>query len=71
MGHIENIILKDPTIKPNIYARYVDDIFVEITDEEQLKKKLKNLFKRNSVLKFTYELSTDKKTSLPLYTFKQ
>ena len=60
MGHLENQIFKNPNLKPNIYARYVDDIFIQITDENQLIN-LKNLFEENSVLKFTYELNVNSK----------
>ena len=60
MAHIENLILKDQPIKPNIYARYIDDIFVEVQNENELIK-LKEIFENNSVLKFTYEKSIKNK----------
>ena len=60
MGHIENIVLNDLGMKPSIYGRYVDDIFVQITDESQLIN-LKNAFENNSVLNFTYEMNINNK----------
>ena len=60
MAHTENLILNDLTEKPNIYARYMDDIFIEIKTENDLIK-LKELFEKNSVLKFTYEKSIENK----------
>ena len=43
MGHIENTIFENNNeIKPTIYARYVDDIFLEITEEEEVIKFKKN-----------------------------
>ena len=47
-------------MKPSIYARYVDDTFVQVKDEDELIK-LKNCFQINSKLNFTYELSIDNK----------
>ena len=35
MGKLENCIFQNQN-KPNIYARYVDDIFLEIQSEQQL-----------------------------------
>ena len=50
MCHLENKVLEaQPDLKPTIYCRYVDDIFV-------LDKIIKN-----SVLNFTYELEKSKK----------
>ena len=48
--------------RPEIYCRYIDDIFVVVQNEQQLKD-LKNIFERLSCLKFTYELPN--KDSLP------
>ena len=37
MGNLEELIFSGINIKPSIYCRYVDDIFVVIKNEEQLK----------------------------------
>ena len=37
--------------KPHLYARYVDDIFLEVNHEVQLHE-LKNQFENRTVLKF-------------------
>jgi hypothetical protein len=58
MCHVENSVLQD--IKPNIYCRYIDDIFVEINDENQLIS-LQEKMKESSILRFTSELNVDKK----------
>ena len=60
MGNLEKTIFSDPDMKPSIYARYVDDTFVQVKDENELIK-LKNCFQSNSKLNFTYELSIDNK----------
>jgi len=60
MGHLEEQVFSVESLKPSLYARYVDDIFVQIDNVEQLIK-LKNCFQHNSVLTFTYELSVNKK----------
>ena len=59
MGNLENKVF-DKIDKPSIYVRYVDDCFLQIDNEKQLDI-LKYHFEKNSVLKFTYELSVDKK----------
>ena len=61
MGNLENIILSNDQ-KPYTYARYVDDIFIEITSEEELIK-LREKFEENSILKFTYEMNINNKLS--------
>ena len=59
MGQLEsNIFANYP--KPNIYSRYVDDIFLDIQSEEKLLE-LKEIFENNSVLNFTYELNIQSK----------
>ena len=60
MGHLEDNIFSDPTKQPNIYARFIDDIFVQVKDSQQLAN-LQNTFQQNSVLKFTYELNVNNK----------
>ena len=59
MCHIENAVLQDPALRPHIYARYVDDIFVNVEDDQHLRA-LKEALEAKSVLKFTYETSKDK-----------
>jgi hypothetical protein len=58
MCHLENAVLSNENLKPEIYCRYVDDIFLIIEDSEKLIS-LKNSLELNSVLKFTYELGTN------------
>ena len=58
MGHIENEIFNNYDIKPPIYQRYVDDIFLVANSVEEINN-LKQKFEENSVLKFTVELSTN------------
>ena len=57
MGHMENEILDSiPNNTVNIYTRYVDDIFLQVTNESDIVQ-IKNLFEEHTVLKFTYELN--------------
>ena len=60
MGHLENIVLDDLVNKPTIYARYVDDIFIQVDDEHQILQ-LQQLFQQHSVLKFTSEFNINNK----------
>ena len=60
MSHIENNVLSNTTNAPSIYARYVDDIFVQVDNLEQLIN-LKEQFQNNSVLNFTFEASINNK----------
>ena len=60
MGEVEKRVFEDPSNKPSIYARYVDDIFLQVDSETQLIR-LKQLFQDNSVLNFTYEINVDSK----------
>lgn len=60
MGHLEQKVFKDHANKPSIYARYVDDIFLQLESLEQLNK-LKEKFQNLSVLNFTYEISVNQK----------
>jgi hypothetical protein len=55
MANVEKQALQEISLKPNIYARYVDDIFVVVRDEEHIKQ-LQEKLQNNSVLRFTYEL---------------
>ncbi|KAF0292896.1 hypothetical protein FJT64_009204 [Amphibalanus amphitrite] len=52
-------MLQDMDGPPELYARYVDDIFVCVRDEEHLKT-LKTAFEEASVLRFTYEVGGNK-----------
>ena len=60
MCNLENKTFSDiPTIKPLIYTRYVDDIFLVVDNFQQIET-LKNTFENNSpngelFSKFTYE----------------
>jgi hypothetical protein len=56
MCHIENQALEDSNIKPYIYCRYIDDIFVDVGSEQQLRE-LQQKMQELSVLNFTYELN--------------
>ena len=56
MCHLENQVLN--AVKPAIYCRYVDDIFVEVKDEAQLQT-LKTSMEKESCLRFTTELSVE------------
>ena len=60
MCEIERKLLNDPTIAPQIYCRYVDDIFVDVRDEAHLHAIIEAM-QSNSILKFTYELSVANK----------
>jgi hypothetical protein len=52
-------VLSDEQIKPELYCRYVDDIFIVVRDEEQLRN-LRLAFEMNSVLMFTFELGQNR-----------
>ena len=60
MAYLENSIFSNPCFKPSIYARYVDDIFIQVQSIDQLET-IKSQFESNSVLKFTYETSINNK----------
>ena len=61
MCNLENKIFESqPNLKPTIYCRYVDDIFVLSKDIDQVLK-LRNALINNSILNFTYELEKSKK----------
>ena len=60
MAYLENSIFSNPCLKPSIYARYVDDIFVQVQSLDQLES-IRSEFENNSVLKFTYETSINNK----------
>jgi hypothetical protein len=58
MCDIENRVLSDDELKPQIYCRYVDDVFVVVRDEDHLKD-LQQQMEAQSALHFTYELGTN------------
>ena len=61
MSYLENSIFTNtPSMKPYIYCRYIDDIFLAINNVDQLFQ-LKQTFKENSVLNFTFEIEDAKK----------
>ena len=57
MADLENRVLNIPGLKPNIYCRFVDDIYTDAKLELLLK--IKKSMEEHSVLKFTYELSNN------------
>ena len=58
MGDLEYNVFNNHYTKPSIYVRYVDDIFVQINNSDELTD-IKELFQEKSVLTFTYELHTN------------
>ena len=60
MAYLENRIFSTHNSKPHLYARYMDDIFIQTENIDELLK-IKQLFEQNSVLKFTHELSNNSK----------
>ena len=62
MANLENRIFSTHNSKPHLYARYMDDIFIQTENVDELHK-IKQLFEQNSLLKFTYELSNNSKLS--------
>ena len=61
MGSIETRVFSNhPDLKPTIYARYVDDIFISVNTAEHISKLITAL-KTNSCLNFTQEIEDEKK----------
>ena len=59
-SHLEETVFKnDPSLKPPVYCRYMDNIFLVLNGFHQLTK-LKDEFEKNSVLKFTFEIECKK-----------
>ncbi|XP_069176218.1 uncharacterized protein [Procambarus clarkii] len=56
MGTIKQMVLVDTDLKPAIYYRYVDDIFMQVPDVRRLQQ-LKKAFGQN----FRYEMEKDGK----------
>ena len=53
MADVENKVLSMPNMKPNIYCRYVNDIFTDASKELLLE--IKKAMEEQSVLTFTFE----------------
>ena len=62
MCELENRVLSDVKIRPELYCRYVDDIFVVVRDDDHMTE-LRAAFELNSVLTFTCEFGLNQ--SLP------
>ena len=60
MAHVENQVLENSAIKPRIYCRFIDDIFVLVRDEDHLII-LETEFKSKSALNFTHEVAIGNK----------
>ena len=61
MVDLENKVFQaDPSLKPSIYVRYVDDCFMIVKSDEHLEQ-IAHAFKEKSVLNFTTETEIDKK----------
>ena len=60
MCEVENKIMGSLDNKPHLYARFVDDIFLEIDNENQLIN-LKNIFIQESKMNFTHEIGINNK----------
>ena len=58
--HVENKVMEDINMRPYIYARYLDDIFLAVRNQDQLLQ-IKNKLIENSVLNFTQENSINGK----------
>ena len=44
MAHIENTVISDLIVKPKLYARYVDDCFLVMEDEQHLELVMVRIF---------------------------
>ena len=58
MDELETETFKNENIKPHIYCRYVDDIFIPVKSDEELIA-IKNKLEKKSVLTFTFEKSIE------------
>ena len=54
---MDGILDNNPDIKPSLYCRYVDDIFIVAETTNKILQ-LKTMFETASVLKFTHEIGT-------------
>ena len=57
--HIENNVIPSLENPPEIYSRFIDDIFLVIKNVKTLEE-LKTKFENLSVLKFTFEIEKKK-----------
>ena len=53
---LERKVFENSYYRPHIYGRYIDDIFVDVENEQELTK-LSDAFQRNSCLRFTTEIN--------------
>ena len=60
MAHLEELLVPTMNPQPTIYCRYVDDIFIQVSDTQHLER-IKTDFENNSVLKFTIENNTNRR----------
>ncbi|XP_066988218.1 uncharacterized protein [Macrobrachium rosenbergii] len=58
MGTIEQRVLKNSDFRPLIYGRYIDDIFVDVRNKQELSD-LQVAFQQNSCLRFTAEINNN------------
>ena len=58
MSNIEEIALRNQSVKPHIYCRYLDDIFVCV-DNMYLLEELRSSLQENSGLNFSVELNSN------------
>ena len=58
MGCLERKVLNENADHPSIYARYIDDIFVNVSNESHLQR-LQEALQSESCLRFTTELQND------------
>ena len=70
MCNLENNTFSDcPELKPKLYARYIDDIFLVVNNLEELNQ-IKAKFQSDSILNFTHEVEKDNQLSLLSYETK-
>ena len=63
ISHLENnVFAEQPSLKSNLFVRYIDDIFVVIEDAKSIKQ-IKQAFESQSVLSFTHEKVKDNRLS--------
>ena len=60
MCHSENRVLSDSAVRPSMYFRYIDDIFVDVRDVDHLET-LRGMLEAESGLVFTTELNVSNK----------
>ena len=65
--NLENkVFSQKPEVKPQVFRRYIDDIFIVCNSFDEIEF-LKQEFKANSPLKFTYEFECNKKNCFSGY----